>query len=600
MASTVTTVATDTFARASLGANWAATTSSGCTLGIIASTAIGVTGGGTTVSGLVYWAGTGTFTGGQFSQIAISNVGANPAQEILGPAVYIQAPANTCYWAPIISGNIFIQKMILGVPTNLINVAYTPTIGDVVRIEAEVAGTGTIIRVYINGVGKVAVVDSSSPFTSGTPGIGGFNFQSITSMQASSWAAGNLTTTLATYFSDNFTRANESPLSDGGQWGIFNENLPTQLQLVSNKAEAITVSTRNTSLVAGTNFGSDQWIQATIGTFNAVSVQYLLTRASGTGGTNQAYRFDYDGGGHIRLLKQSNGAFTTFVQINGTFANGDSLLFTASGSILTGYQNGNAILAWADTSYTSGQPGIGINPGTPITNATFSSASAGDFGTPLLLQAKMDTLNTTALHTNAYPKNVTAGNLLVVAIACYNTGFTGTTVTDTLGNSYSLVPAFVGTSGGLQFAYAISKASGANTVSTTVNVAGANNQIIIAEYKIPGPFDVKSQAAAGTGAFTSNPTATTGYTQELLIGTIFQRTLLGTITATPGWNLRAGQPNTSSGTNIALFDQVVSGKAAYAFTGSGVGGAGQWVAGIYTFNLQALNANLLMMMGAGT
>ncbi|MGH7749791.1 MAG: hypothetical protein ACREQ5_34255, partial [Candidatus Dormibacteria bacterium] len=58
--------------------------------------------------------------------------------------------------------------------------------------------------------------------------------------------------------SDNFTRANENPLSDGGKW--LASNAAEMPQIVSNVATPVTGNTDDIALFdGGVNFTADQW-----------------------------------------------------------------------------------------------------------------------------------------------------------------------------------------------------------------------------------------------------------------------------------------------------------------------------------------------------
>jgi hypothetical protein len=117
----------------------------------------------------------------------------------------------------------------------------------------------------------------------------------------------------------------------------------------------------------------------------------------------------------------------------------------------------------------------------------------------------------------AFSSNVTAGNLLIVS---WRTGQACNSVTDTLGNSWTVVYDQAdgsGTHGG--WAYAFSGSSGANTVTLHLTASTAGNVIAVAEYNGPNTFRAASTVAIGstTSLVTNAVTATAG---DLLIAVL--------------------------------------------------------------------------------
>jgi hypothetical protein len=189
-----TQIASDTFARASLGANWTQTTGSNITLGIYSSTAIGVT-AGTGNYGAVYWSGAGSFTANQYSKKTISQVGAATTDGQIGPAVLISSSANTYYWLFEFSGNVYISKQLAGVETNITGGnAYVPAVNDVVELYVTVSGSTATLTAYVNGVSIASGADSTSAITTGVPGIAGYDYTSTPPFwEATPWKGGNAT-----------------------------------------------------------------------------------------------------------------------------------------------------------------------------------------------------------------------------------------------------------------------------------------------------------------------------------------------------------------------------------------------------------------------
>jgi len=179
-------------------------------------------------------------------------------------------------------------------------------------------------------------------------------------------------------FSDNFTRANENPLSDGGQWGPFQEvgvNLP-QLQVVSNKAEASSTAGRNVSIVTGTSFPSNQWCELTPSSVTSGVTALKLRSTSGNPGTAYDVAFSVSG---WQIQRESGTTFSVLATIGGSLVVGHAYLFTAIGNVLSLFDNGTLVGSTTDNTLTTGTVGIRLNPGTPVTNLTFSLFRAGNF-----------------------------------------------------------------------------------------------------------------------------------------------------------------------------------------------------------------------------
>jgi hypothetical protein len=189
---------------------------------------------------------------------------------------------------------------------------------------------------------------------------------------------------LVTLFSDSFARANENPLSDGGQWANFNEQVSNQLQISGSFAIATVASARNNSIVTGTSFPNSQWAQATLSIFNsgAGAVPYILLRATGSGaGANAVYRLDWDRTSNtVRILSMINGVFVTLASSSSmTVVGGDILRFEAQGAALRGYRNGTQVVSATDSTVTTGSPGLGDNPQATNTDVRWTNFSAGKF-----------------------------------------------------------------------------------------------------------------------------------------------------------------------------------------------------------------------------
>ena len=137
----------------------------------------------------------------------------------------------------------------------------------------------------------------------------------------------------------------------------------------------------------------------------------------------------------------------------------------------------------------------------------FSLALAWSLGTPVsgatpLLVQKASGKSSSALALNvAAPSLVTAGNLMIVSVSTWPNA--PTSVTDTLGSTYTMAGAIRKTGGGANTAiyYARLTAGGANTV--TFRTGGSNGQMsmVISEFAniaSPSPLDAAT-GAVGSG-----------------------------------------------------------------------------------------------------
>jgi IPT/TIG domain len=121
----------------------------------------------------------------------------------------------------------------------------------------------------------------------------------------------------------------------------------------------------------------------------------------------------------------------------------------------------------------------------------------------------------------AYGKKQTAGDLNIVVVGWGDNTSTISSVTDSLGNSYSRAVGPTGTSGLQQsIYYAKNIVGGNNTVKVTFNQAAAYPDVRILEYSglsASNPLDVTA-AAVGSGSSASSGSATTTSGNELIFG----------------------------------------------------------------------------------
>jgi hypothetical protein len=139
--------------------------------------------------------------------------------------------------------------------------------------------------------------------------------------------------------------------------------------------------------------------------------------------------------------------------------------------------------------------------------------------------------------TLAFPGDVTAGNLLIVAGCGFTVGGAdpAPTITDTRTTSYTVASAAIFTNGRLFIGYGVAPSSGANTVSIDW-ASNTGNTFSIDEFsgQDSSPLDVDGGSSTGTGTAVSDSlsTLTAG---ALIIGVMAHDGTSG-ISITPGVN----------------------------------------------------------------
>lgn len=219
--------------------------------------------------------------------------------------------------------------------------------------------------------------------------------------------------------------------------------------------------------------------------------------------------------------------------------------------------------------------------GTGTTNAIVSSATPG----------------------LAYGSNVTSGNLLIFAWR-RATGGTVNNVTDTIGNTWTVVYDTVDGGSAINggWAWAVSKASGANTVTLNLSVSNAATVLAVGEWNGPNAVRATIAAALSTSSTTPTSSAITPTSGDLLIGLYAGSTGVASAVAGTGYTLRAqGEGSAGTVTYVAVEDNLsaaggsttasftVSGGANGQLTGIGAfytaatGGSGSWTQGHRSF-----------------
>jgi hypothetical protein len=190
--------------------------------------------------------------------------------------------------------------------------------------------------------------------------------------------------------SDNFQRANENPLSGGGNWVSGFGDQP--LQIVSNLVEAAGNFYNYQLYNGGLAWSSDQYSSARIANCLANAFVAVQVRQQGSAQPDTCYQLEPAGplgpNTLIYLMKRISSAQTIFAQLRATLNIGDVITLAVSGTQLSAYINGVFLPGSSvkDSSITGGYPGIVCQPSSAtLSNAQLSAWWGGNMVTPALV-----------------------------------------------------------------------------------------------------------------------------------------------------------------------------------------------------------------------
>lgn len=197
--------------------------------------------------------------------------------------------------------------------------------------------------------------------------------------------SGNPSLNLNVLASDNFQRANVSPI--GGNWSP--EVAGKTAKIVSDVVTNVTVSTQGDSYWNALTWNADQWSQVTVSSFTASGFIGPSVRMS-TSGADTSYKFvgatSGSGVGTLGnwlLAKRVAGTQTTLFTAPLTVSAGDVLLLVVIGTNLYVYYNGTMVCTVSDSSISSGAPGFNVDATSASpslqANASISAWSGGTF-----------------------------------------------------------------------------------------------------------------------------------------------------------------------------------------------------------------------------
>jgi hypothetical protein len=178
--------------------------------------------------------------------------------------------------------------------------------------------------------------------------------------------------------SDNFQRANENPLSDGGNWTSPGFTSGTKLALVS---DAVTTTGGNAGSALWTgaspaSWPNDQYSQITLGTTpRSVSGFTAVVRSSVQGDDNGYEAYLSGTGTGVGSLGIYKDGFSIHTVTGLSFSAGDTIGISAVGTTLTLFHNGAIVWSLTDATIHSGIPGFTLQPENSDTVAGWSGGS---------------------------------------------------------------------------------------------------------------------------------------------------------------------------------------------------------------------------------
>jgi uncharacterized repeat protein (TIGR02543 family) len=358
----------------------------------------------------------------------------------------------------------------------------------------------------------------------------------------------------ANTYSTNFPLT-ENPISEGGNWinggtvGLDWCNVQT-----NGGSPGLAYGTENgatanyndsTALLTGT-WGPNQTVQATVYTTVAGNNNWeeveLRVRSSLSAHNCTGYEINFSvnpSNPYVQIVRW-NGPLGSFTELNGTGSygakNGDVIKATISGSTITAYINGTQVLTWSDSTYSSGNPGMGFyaqSSSGSITDSQYGftqlSATDGTGTTQYTVTFQTDgtpgaTLTGTTTQTVNQGGNCTA----VTANAPANYHFvnwTGTggfsstsnpvTVTNVTQNmtitaNFAVTPQYTVT-------FQTDGTPGATLTGTTTQTVNQGGNCAAVTAKAPANYYFVNWTGTGNFSSTKNPVTVTNVTQNMTI-----------------------------------------------------------------------------------
>lgn len=186
--------------------------------------------------------------------------------------------------------------------------------------------------------------------------------------------------------SDTFIRANETPLSGGGNWNTINSGI---LQLVNLSSNAAVQASPKSGLhsqawwVGGPGLSGDQYAEVTVGTSVSSSGEFIGPIICAVNATDTQYELVLEGptgaSATLILVKRIAGSQTLLGSTVTTTVNtGDKLLLAKQGTNLYVYLNRvqvTGIGTVSDSSLAGGLAGILLQGANPCTITGFTAGN---------------------------------------------------------------------------------------------------------------------------------------------------------------------------------------------------------------------------------
>lgn len=157
--------------------------------------------------------------------------------------------------------------------------------------------------------------------------------------------------------SDSFKRANENPLSDGGNWDVVHGGVSYASHRLLNNACIPTGAVNNANFFSGISWPSDQYAEVTLGSVTGL-IYAALARCSSSAAS--FYKALLNALSQSVLLSVTNaGAATTLGSASGiTPSVGDVIKVQAQGTTISLFYNGIQKVSVTDSTLSSGSAGL--------------------------------------------------------------------------------------------------------------------------------------------------------------------------------------------------------------------------------------------------
>jgi len=180
--------------------------------------------------------------------------------------------------------------------------------------------------------------------------------------------------------SDNFNRANENPLSNGGKWikPVWGTgNMVVQTNVVSSSSANVT----SVALWTANGFANDQFSQFTVTGAGNYAYIFSFVRANTSNGGDSQNCYGLAIHTYVAnisyIFKVVNGVSTNLGAALPYIANGQTIKLEVVGSTISLYLGGAFQTSRNDSDILFGYPGIGRNSASVFTGATIDNWSGG-------------------------------------------------------------------------------------------------------------------------------------------------------------------------------------------------------------------------------